>query len=114
MRKTTEYKAEDRLTVDIEGLMAMLSCGEVTAKKIAYYAEARVIIGRRVLYNVDKIKKYIDAMGIGETRRKALMRKFKSLENIRDASLEELTETESMNAGSAQQVYDFFHVSNSK
>ena len=58
MRKTTEYKTENRLTVDIEGLMAMLSCGEVTAKKIADYAEARVIIGRRVLYNVDKIKKY--------------------------------------------------------
>ena len=61
MRKTTEYKAENRLTVDIEGLMAMLSCGEVTAKKIA---EARVIIGRRVLYNVDKIKKYLDAMAV--------------------------------------------------
>ena len=56
MRKTTEYKAENRLTVDIEGLMAMLSCGEVTAKKIADYAEARVIVGRRVLYNVDKIQ----------------------------------------------------------
>ena len=49
MRKTTEYKIENRLAVDIEGLMAMLSCGEVTAKKIADYAEARVIIGRRVL-----------------------------------------------------------------
>ena len=48
MRKTTEYKAENRLTVDIEGLMAMLSCGEVTAKKIADYAEARVIIGTTV------------------------------------------------------------------
>ena len=56
MRKTTEYKAENRLTVDIEGLMAMLSCGEVTAKKIADYAEARVIIGRRVLYNVDTLR----------------------------------------------------------
>ena len=31
-----------------------------------------------------------DIEGIGETRRKALMRKFKSLEAIRDASLEEL------------------------
>ena len=50
-----------------------------------------------------------DIPGIGETRRKALMRKFKSIENIRDASLEELTETESMNAGSAQKVYEFFH-----
>ena len=46
------------------GLMAMLSCGEVTAKKIADYAEARVIVGRRVLYNVDKIKKYLDAMAV--------------------------------------------------
>ena len=62
--KNTEYKAENRLTVDIEGLMAMLSCGEVTAKKIADYAEARVIIGRRVLYNVDKIKRYLDAMAV--------------------------------------------------
>jgi len=44
--------------------MAMLSCGEVTAKKIADYAEARVIVGRRVLYNVDKIKKYLDAMAV--------------------------------------------------
>ena len=50
-----------------------------------------------------------DIPGIGGTRRKALMRKFKSVENIRDASLEELTETESMNAGSAQKVYEFFH-----
>ena len=50
-----------------------------------------------------------DIPGIGETRRKALMRKFKSIENIRDASLEELTQTESMNAGSAQKVYEFFH-----
>ena len=47
--------------------------------------------------------------GIGETRRKALMRKFKSLEAIRDASLEELEQTESMNRAAAEKVYDFFH-----
>lgn len=64
MRKTTEYNSENRLTVDIEGLMAMLSCGECTARKIAEFAEARVIVGRRVLYNVDKIKKYLDAMAV--------------------------------------------------
>ena len=50
-----------------------------------------------------------DIPGIGERRRKALMRKFRSVEGIRDASLEDLTETESMNAASAQQVYLFFH-----
>lgn len=50
-----------------------------------------------------------DIAGIGPTRRKALLRTFKSLEAIRDASLEELTNAPSMNARSAQQVYDYFH-----
>ena len=50
-----------------------------------------------------------DIPGIGDTRRKALLRKFKSVENIRNASEEELAQTESMNAGSARAVYGFFH-----
>ena len=50
-----------------------------------------------------------DIPGIGGTRRKALLRKFKTVEAIRDASEEELAMTESMNAKSAQQVYRFFH-----
>ena len=50
-----------------------------------------------------------DIPGIGESRRKALMRRFKSLENIRDASEEELAQTESMNKRSARQVYEYFH-----
>ena len=37
------------------------------------------------------------------------MRKFKSLEAVRDASLEELIQTEAMNERSARQVYEFFH-----
>ena len=50
-----------------------------------------------------------DIPGVGEQRRKALMRKFRSLEKIRNASLEDLADTESMNMGSARQVYQFFH-----
>ena len=50
-----------------------------------------------------------DIPGIGETRRKALMRRFRSVENIRDASVEELSQTESMNVQSAEAVYQFFH-----
>ena len=34
---------------------------------------------------------------------------FKSLEAVRDASLEQLANAPSMNQRSAQQVYDFFH-----
>lgn len=52
-----------------------------------------------------------DIPGIGDARRKALLRKFKSVESIRDASEEELAQTESMNTGSARQVYEFFHKS---
>ena len=55
-----------------------------------------------------------DIEGIGPLRRKALMRTFKSLEAIRDASLEQLAGAESMNARSAQQVYDFFHAQDGK
>lgn len=55
-----------------------------------------------------------DIEGIGPMRRKALMRTFKSLEAIRDASLEQLAGAESMNARSAQQVYDFFHAQDGK
>lgn len=51
-----------------------------------------------------------DIPGIGERRRKALMRRFRGIEGIREASVEELAETESMNAASAKQVYDFFHL----
>lgn len=55
-----------------------------------------------------------DIEGIGPARRKALMRTFKSLEAIRDASLEELANAESMNLKSAQQVYEFFHLKEGK
>ena len=50
-----------------------------------------------------------DIEGIGPARRKALMRRFKSLEAIREASLEELSSTEGMNRRAAESVYGFFH-----
>ena len=50
-----------------------------------------------------------DIPGIGPSRRKALMRAFKSLEAIREATAEELAAIPFMNARSAGQVYEFFH-----
>ena len=50
-----------------------------------------------------------DIEGIGPTRRKALMRRFASIEKIREATVEELAETESMNQQAAEKVYAFFH-----
>ncbi len=50
-----------------------------------------------------------DIEGIGSVRRKALLRKFGSVEQIRDKTVEELLEAESMNIKSAEAVYNFFH-----
>lgn len=64
----------------------------------------------RSLRSKQQVHSVLDEIeGIGETRRKALMRRFKSLEGIRNASLEELSGTESMNMTAAQKVYAFFH-----
>lgn len=50
-----------------------------------------------------------DIPGVGPARRKALMKHYKGLEGIRDATVEELSQIESMNERAARQVYDFFH-----
>jgi excinuclease ABC subunit C len=47
--------------------------------------------------------------GIGPARRKALMRRFQSMEHIRDATVEELAATDSMNQAAAEAVYRYFH-----
>ena len=50
-----------------------------------------------------------DIEGIGPARRKALMRRYQSIEKIKDASMEDLAMTESMNEAAASAVYKFFH-----
>ena len=64
----------------------------------------------RSLRSKGQVKSVLDDIeGIGPARRKALMRRFKSLEAVRDASLEELASTEGMNRRAAESVYAFFH-----
>lgn len=50
-----------------------------------------------------------DIPGIGPARRKALMRRFLSLDAIKKADMETLAQVESMNEQSARAVYEFFH-----
>ncbi len=59
MNKTLVRESDEKITVDIDSLSAMLSCGHATARKIGEQAEARICIGKRVLYSVDRVKKYI-------------------------------------------------------
>lgn len=49
-----------------------------------------------------------DIPGVGPARRKALMRHFKSLEEIRQATVEELMEIPGMNERTAQEIVAFF------
>lgn len=50
-----------------------------------------------------------DIEGIGAVRRNELIKHFKEIEKIRNASIDELMELKSMNLFSATKVYDYFH-----
>ena len=50
-----------------------------------------------------------DIEGIGPTRRKALMKHFLSIDQIRAATVDDLAGVDSMNQGAAEKVYAFFH-----
>lgn len=62
MNKTTQRKTDQQITVDVEKLAGMLSCGRATARKIGEQAGARITIERRVLYSVDAVKKYLETL----------------------------------------------------
>ena len=63
MRKTTKDITPTigaKLTVDTNELAGMLSCGRATAVKIGMEAKARIAVGRRVLWNIEKIQSHLD------------------------------------------------------
>ena len=64
----------------------------------------------RSLRSKTQVKSILDDIpGIGETRRKALLRHFGDVGAIREASVEELMNVASMNMRAAESVYHFFH-----
>lgn len=63
MRERTKYESDQKITVDIIGLQAMLSVGRNTAIRIGEEAGAVVKIGNRKLYSVKKVQQYIDNIG---------------------------------------------------
>lgn len=52
----------ENLTVNTDDLQALLGCGKKTAIEIGRLAEAKISMGRRVLWNVSKISRYLDAI----------------------------------------------------
>ena len=66
----------------------------------------------RSLRSKSQVKSSLDDIpGIGPARRKALMRSFKSIDEIREASIEELSAVPEIPETVAKQIYDFFHES---
>ena len=67
----------------------------------------------RSLRSKGQVKSVLDDIpGIGPARRKALMRYYKSLEDIRNASVEELSRVPELNSRTAEEIYRFFHPQN--
>ena len=53
---------ENSLATDTPGLQVMLCAGRKTAVEIGLAAQAKITVGRRVFWNVAKIKKYLDCI----------------------------------------------------
>ena len=66
MRRTTRESANLRIAVDTKELQAMLCCGRDTACKVGTSANARIQLGKRVLWNVEKIQSYINTLSGSE------------------------------------------------
>ena len=64
----------------------------------------------RSLRSKAQVKSVLDDIpGVGPTRRKALMRHFKSITEIKEASVEELLTLPELNRRAAEDIYTFFH-----
>ena len=63
----------------------------------------------RSLRSKAQVKSVLDDIpGVGPARRKALMRHFKSIEEIKKASVEELAEIPELNRRAAEDIWQFF------
>ena len=64
----------------------------------------------RSLRGKNQVKSILDEIsGVGEKRRKALMKQFKSIEEIKNATVEDIMNIPEMNINVAENVYNFFH-----
>lgn len=59
-KKFENGESQEKIAVTTEELQAMLSCGRYSAVQIGEAAEARIQIGKRVLWNVQKVREYIN------------------------------------------------------
>lgn len=65
MRATTQFKgiqANEKIAVTTQELQSLLGCGRRSATQIGELAEAKIQFGKRVLWNIDKVKIYVNSI----------------------------------------------------
>lgn len=63
-RQFSGVQPSEKIAVNTSDLQAMLSCGRYSAIQIGEAAEARIQIGKRIFWNVEKIKSYINSISV--------------------------------------------------
>ena len=67
MRATKQFNKVDiqsKIAITTEELQSMLSCVRYSAVQIGEAAEARIQIGKRIFWNVEKIKSYVNSISV--------------------------------------------------
>lgn len=63
MKATKQFNGVDiqnKIAITTNELQTMLSCGRYSAVQIGDLAEARIQVGKRIFWNVEKVKSYIN------------------------------------------------------
>lgn len=67
MRATKTFdniEVQNKIAVNTTELQSLLSCGRDSAVQIGEQAGARVQIGKRVFWNVDKVRQYVSSISV--------------------------------------------------
>ena len=61
-RQFSGVQPSEKIAVNTNDLQAMLGCGRRSAVQIGELAEARIQFGKRVFWNVEKVRAYVNAI----------------------------------------------------
>jgi hypothetical protein len=61
-KRNYDVKPSEKAMIDTAELQIMLCSGRATAVDVGTKANSKIIVGRRIFWNVNKVKKYLDAI----------------------------------------------------
>ncbi len=110
MVKDDHHRTRGLYYKDVEIPIDIHSQGFLLITRLQDEAHRFAIEFHRSLRSKGQVHSFLDDIpGIGPKRRKALMKKYISIDNMSKASVEDLAATESMTIEAAQAVFDFLH-----